>query len=116
MVFFCICCYSFTKFPGGVQVVEELKYLKSATTDRARQVRELHLRMDENATSDATLKKAFEDEIQSNLNSILAFDDSRRVSFHLAYNEEEQIIVVSLSTESPVYFHYFVFVCSFKSY
>lgn len=73
-------------------IVEEMKYLKSAIADRARQVRELHLRMDENATSDASLKKAFEDEIQSNLNSILAFDDSRRASFHLAYDEEEQII------------------------
>lgn len=58
--------------------------------------------MDENAVSDASLKKAFEDEIQSNLNSILAYDDRRRVSFHLAYDEEEQIIFVSLSSESPV--------------
>lgn len=102
VVLFCICCYSFTKFPLGVQIVEEMKYLKSATTDRARQVHELHLRMDENAVSDASLKKAFEDEIQSNLNSILAYDDRRRVSFHLAYDEEEQIIFVSLSSESPV--------------
>lgn len=45
--------------------------------------------------SDSNNTKSFEEEIQSSLNGILASDDSRRASFQLAHDEEQQIVAVS---------------------
>lgn len=44
---------------------------------------------------DSDQKKAFEDQIQSSLNTILASDESRRSSFHLSLDESRQIAAVS---------------------
>ncbi|CAN4092325.1 unnamed protein product [Withania somnifera] len=71
---------------------DEVKYVKSATADRTTQLHELRVRLDETASTDSNQKKAFEDEIQSSLNVILAFDDNRRSSFQLAYDEQQQIV------------------------
>nr|XP_011458851.1 PREDICTED: BEACH domain-containing protein lvsC isoform X3 [Fragaria vesca subsp. vesca] len=71
-------------------VAEELKYIKSLDTDRQRQLHELHSRMDENVTAESDNRKAFEDEINSSLTSILALDDSRRAAFQLTHEEEQQ--------------------------
>ncbi|CAN4122405.1 unnamed protein product [Withania somnifera] len=73
-------------------IADEVKYVKSATADRTTQLHELCVRLDETAITDSNQKKAFEDEIQSSLNVILAFDDNRRSSFKLAYDEQQQIV------------------------
>lgn len=77
-----------------MQVAEESKYIKSLDTDRQRQLHELHSRMDENSSAESNNRKAFEDEIQSSLISILALDDSRRAAFQLTHDEEQQNVAV----------------------
>jgi NhaP-type Na+/H+ and K+/H+ antiporter len=77
-----------------LQVSDEAKYIKSSISDRTRQLEELHARMDENSTVETTNKKAFEDEIQNSLNSIVALDDSRRAAQQLVHEEEEQNVAV----------------------
>lgn len=47
--------------------------------------------MNEIISSDLNQWRAFEDDIRSSLNSILASDDSRRASFQLAHDEEQQV-------------------------
>ncbi|KAK2997904.1 hypothetical protein RJ639_025413, partial [Escallonia herrerae] len=76
-------------------VADEVKYIKTSETERAKQLHELCARMDEIMSIDAIQKKAFEDEIQSILKAILASDDSRRASFQLAHDEEQQIVAES---------------------
>ncbi|KAK2977991.1 hypothetical protein RJ640_023529 [Escallonia rubra] len=76
-------------------VSDEVKYIKTSETERAKQLHELCTRMDEIMSIDAIQKKAFEDEIQSSLKAILASDDSRRASFQLAHDEEQQIVAES---------------------
>lgn len=71
---------------------DEVKYVKTATADRTTQLHELRVRLDETTITYSNQKKAFEDEIQSSLNVILAFDDNRRSSFQLAYDEQQQIV------------------------
>ncbi|KAH0760080.1 hypothetical protein KY290_023573 [Solanum tuberosum] len=71
---------------------DEVKYVKSSTADRTTQLHELRVRLDETIITDSNQKKAFEDEIQSSLNVILASDDNRRSSFQLAYDEQQQIV------------------------
>ncbi|XP_049392400.1 BEACH domain-containing protein B isoform X1 [Solanum stenotomum] len=71
---------------------DEVKYVKSSTADRTTQLHELRVRLDETTITDSNQKKAFEDEIQSSLNVILASDDNRRSSFQLAYDEQQQIV------------------------
>lgn len=71
---------------------DEVKYIKTSATDQGRQLHELEVRMDENTFTDSNQKKAFEEEIQGSLNEILASDDSRRASFQLAHDEEQQIV------------------------
>ncbi|KAK4434240.1 BEACH domain-containing protein B [Sesamum alatum] len=73
-------------------VADEVKYIKTVTADRSLQLDELRSRMDENATMDSNQKKAFEDQIQSSLNTILASDDSRRSLFQLTLDEDKQIV------------------------
>lgn len=50
--------------------------------------------MDESSSAESNSRKAFEDELESSLNSILASDESRRGAFQLSYEEEQQNIVV----------------------
>ncbi|KAI8015885.1 BEACH domain-containing protein B [Camellia lanceoleosa] len=73
-------------------VADEVKYIKTSKSDRTRQLNELRIRMDENSSLDSNQKRAFEDEILSRLNTILASDDSRRAHFQLAHDEEQQIV------------------------
>lgn len=80
------------------QVADEAKYIKTLKTDRTRQLHELSTRMDENSSAESNNKNAFEVEIQSSLNSILASDENRRAAFQLAYEEEQQNIAVCLSS------------------
>ncbi|KAK4359154.1 hypothetical protein RND71_021383 [Anisodus tanguticus] len=77
---------------AGILFADEVKYVKSSTADRTMQLHELRARLDETAIADSNQKKAFEDEIQSSLNVILASDDNRRSSFQLAYDEQQQIV------------------------
>lgn len=58
--------------------------------------------MDENSSAESNNRKAFEDELESSLNSILASDDSRRGAFQLSYEEEQQNIVVCEFVQSSV--------------
>ncbi|XP_023910441.2 BEACH domain-containing protein B isoform X2 [Quercus suber] len=71
-------------------VAAEAKYMKALKTDRSKQLHEFNTRMDETFSSELNNKKAFDDEIQSNLTSILASDESRRAAFQLTYEEEQQ--------------------------
>nr|POF26456.1 beach domain-containing protein b [Quercus suber] len=71
-------------------VADEAKYMKALKTDRSKQLHEFNTRMDETFSSELNNKKAFDDEIQSNLTSILASDESRRAAFQLTYEEEQQ--------------------------
>ncbi|KAL0392385.1 UNVERIFIED_CONTAM: BEACH domain-containing protein B [Sesamum radiatum] len=73
-------------------VADEVKYIKTVTADRSLQLDELRSRLEENATMDSNQKKAFEDQIQSSLNTILASDDSRRSLSQLTLDEDKQIV------------------------
>lgn len=72
-------------------VSDEVKYLRNATLEQTKQLDEFCVRMDENMSSDLNQWRTFEDETRSSLNGILASDDSRRASFQLAYDEEQQV-------------------------
>ncbi|KAG8369183.1 hypothetical protein BUALT_Bualt15G0124700 [Buddleja alternifolia] len=74
------------------QVADEVKYIKSLTSDRISQLDELRNRMEENMMIESNQKKAFEDQIQISLSSILASDDSRRSLFQLSLDEDQQIV------------------------
>lgn len=78
------------------QVYDEVRYLRNATMDRKKQMDEFRVRLDENTSFDLNQLTVFEDEIQSSLKVILASDDSRRASFQLAHDEEQQVTAVSL--------------------
>lgn len=71
-----------------------MKYIKASKTDRVRQLQELRSRMEEISSAESNQKKAFEDEIQSGLNTILALDDGRRAAFQLSQEEDQQIVTV----------------------
>ncbi|KAK6116093.1 hypothetical protein DH2020_008362 [Rehmannia glutinosa] len=73
-------------------VAEELKYIKSVAADRNLQLDELRSRMEENASIDSNQKKAFEDQIQSSLSTILTSDDGRRSMFQLSLDEDQQTV------------------------
>ncbi|KAJ9567814.1 hypothetical protein OSB04_003780 [Centaurea solstitialis] len=72
-------------------VSDEVKYLRNATLERTKQFDEFRVRMDENTSSDSNQWKTFEEETRSSLNAILASDDSRRASFQLGYDEDQQV-------------------------
>jgi len=85
----------FCLMPLIFQVSEEAKYIKASKMDRTQQIQELHSRVDENS-GESSSKKAFEDDIQSSLNSVLASDDSRLAEFNLTYEEKQQNVAVSI--------------------
>lgn len=68
--------------------------MNTLKADRSRQLHELRTRIDETSLAESNNKKAFEDEVQSSLTSILASDDSRRAAFQLVYEEEQQNVAV----------------------
>ncbi|CAK9175598.1 unnamed protein product, partial [Ilex paraguariensis] len=75
-----------------VAVADEFKYIKNSTIDRIRQLQDLRIRMEEITSADSYQKKFLEDEVQSCLITILASDDSRRASFQLGQDEDQQIV------------------------
>ena len=82
--------------------------MKTLKTDRSKQLHEFNTRMDETFSSELNNKKAFEDEIQSSLTSILASDESRRAAFQLTYEEEQQNVAVCVQLQLPVSLKYFI--------
>ncbi|KAM6596704.1 hypothetical protein CsatA_007228 [Cannabis sativa] len=76
-----------------IAVADETSYVKTLNTDRIRQLHDLSTRMDENSSAESNNRKAFEDDLESSLNSILASDESRRGAFQLTHEEEQQNIV-----------------------
>lgn len=82
--------------------------MKALKTDRSKQLHEFNTRMDETFSSELNNKKAFDDEIQSNLTSILASDESRRAAFQLTYEEEQQNVAVCVQLQLPVLLKYFI--------
>nr|XP_043606677.1 BEACH domain-containing protein B isoform X1 [Erigeron canadensis] len=72
-------------------VSDEVRYLRNATLERTQQLDEFRVRMAEIMSSDVNQLKNFEMEMHSSLNVILASDDSRRASFQLAHDEEQQV-------------------------
>ncbi|KAK9758397.1 hypothetical protein RND81_01G226800 [Saponaria officinalis] len=71
---------------------DEAKYIMTLKTDRRRQLVELQSRADENSSTESEQKKAFEDELEGTLKTILASEDSRRAAFRLAYEEDQQVV------------------------
>lgn len=79
---------------SSLQASDELKYLKMSISDRSKQLLELHARMEENISVETANKKAFEDELQTSLNVIIASDDSRRAVLQFAHEEDQQNVAV----------------------
>ncbi|KAG9149665.1 hypothetical protein Leryth_017584 [Lithospermum erythrorhizon] len=75
-----------------VAVSDEVKYITAVITDRSKHLQELSHRLDESIAVEHDQKKTFEEEIKSSLNGILATDNTRRASFQLALDEEQQIV------------------------
>lgn len=80
--------------------------MKTSKIDRTQQIQELHSRIDENSLAESSSKKAFEDDMESSLNSVLASDDSRRAEFQLSYEEEQQNVAVCIT----FFIVYYIFV------
>lgn len=102
-------------YPFPVQVSDEVKHIKASQSDRMRQLLELHARIDENSSLEISNVKTLEDEIQSNLNNILAADESRRAAFQLAQEEEQQNVAVSLQIAVLEGNHFLFFPLIFSS-
>ncbi|KAF3790525.1 BEACH domain-containing protein B [Nymphaea thermarum] len=81
------------------RVSEEAKYLNQLTAERAKQMEELCIKMEEQSSLLAIQKTAFEDEIQSNLKTLLAAEDNLRASVQVLNDEEQQI--VALGSQLP---------------
>ncbi|XP_073132382.1 BEACH domain-containing protein B isoform X2 [Henckelia pumila] len=73
-------------------VSDEIKYIKTGTTDQSSRLDELRNRMEESSITDSNQKMAFEDLIQSTVNAIIPSDDSRRSLFQRTLDEEQQIV------------------------
>ncbi|KAL5988451.1 hypothetical protein ACLOJK_036215 [Asimina triloba] len=73
-------------------VIDEAKYMKGSKADRLRQLQELRVRMDEASSAEFIQKKAFEDELQTNLSSILASEDLRRTISQFDYEADQQTV------------------------
>lgn len=76
--------------------MDEAKYIKTMKTDRSQQMLELHSRTEEYSLEESSSRKAFEDDIQKSLNSILALIDVKRAEFHLTDEEEQQNVAVCI--------------------
>ncbi|PKA52227.1 hypothetical protein AXF42_Ash010123 [Apostasia shenzhenica] len=72
--------------------VDEAKYFKALAVDRQTQLQELNVKLEEFSLIEHNQWKTFEDDTVSTLNTILSSDDSRKASFQLAYDEDQQII------------------------
>ncbi|KAL4566093.1 hypothetical protein LXL04_030203 [Taraxacum kok-saghyz] len=72
-------------------ISDEVRYLRNSRLEQTKQISEFRVRLNANISSDVSQWRAFEDDIRSSLNSILSSDDSRRASFQLAHDEEQQV-------------------------
>jgi len=77
-----------------LQVRDETNYIKSSIEERLKQVQELRLELDEISYLERQQKKAFEDELQSNLSMICSSDGNRRSQSRLTYDEDQQSLAV----------------------
>ncbi|CAN6454099.1 unnamed protein product [Victoria cruziana] len=73
-------------------VSEEAKYLNQLTVERAKQMEELCIKMEEQTSSLSIQKIAFEDEIQRNLRTILATEGNLKASVQVLNDEDQQIV------------------------
>lgn len=73
-------------------VVDEAKYLKAIKADRLKQTLELQVKLEETSSSELNSWKNFEEEISSNINEVLLSDESRKITYQLAYDEDQQMI------------------------
>lgn len=73
-------------------VADEEKYMKATKADRVKQIRELQVKLEEHSSSELNHWNAFEEEMKSSINAVLSSDDSRRIAFQLAYDEDQQMI------------------------
>ncbi|XP_031393123.1 BEACH domain-containing protein B isoform X2 [Punica granatum] len=71
-------------------VADEAKYMKFLRTDRNRQLHELRAKIDDASSTETNSIKAFEDEMQSILNTIVSSDDSRKFAYQLILEEQQQ--------------------------
>ncbi|KAH7652235.1 Concanavalin A-like lectins/glucanases protein [Dioscorea alata] len=72
--------------------VDEAKYVRTVQTDCIKQLKELQVKLDEFSHTELNERKAFEDEMQADLNVICSSDNHRRASAQLAHDEEHQIV------------------------
>lgn len=77
-----------------MKVSEEAKYLNQLTVERAKQMEELCIKMEEQSSSLSIQKIAFEDEIQRNLRTILATEGNLKASVQVLNDEDQQIVAV----------------------
>ncbi|KAK1395990.1 Beach domain-containing protein b [Heracleum sosnowskyi] len=73
-------------------VSDEVRYVKTSKIDQDRQLHDLRTRINKKMLSDSSCTKSLELEMQNSLKEILASDDSRRASFQLTYDEEQQTV------------------------
>lgn len=73
-------------------VKDETNYIKSSIEERLKQVQELRSELDEISYLEQQQKKAFEDELQSNLSMIFSSDGNRRSASRLTYDEDQQSV------------------------
>ncbi|XP_042456540.1 BEACH domain-containing protein B isoform X2 [Zingiber officinale] len=72
--------------------VDEAKSVVSINGDRIKQLQELHAKLDEHLLTEKNHQKAFEDDIQCNMNAVLSSDDNRKTALQLALEEEQQVV------------------------
>lgn len=71
-------------------VSEEARYISTLKLDRIRQWLELRARMEENSIAESNSKKAFENDLQNSLNTVLTSDEIRRAAFQFSHEEQQQ--------------------------
>lgn len=88
------------------QAVDEAKSVVSVNGDRLKQLQELRVKLDEHLLTETNHQKAFEDDIQCNMNAVLSSDDNRKTTLQLALEEEQQVVAVGFlhySSKTIVY-------------
>ncbi|XP_019058456.1 PREDICTED: BEACH domain-containing protein B isoform X2 [Tarenaya hassleriana] len=71
-------------------VSDETMHMKTVLSDRTRQVEGLGDRINETLSLESCNKKAFDDDLQSVLTSVLAWDENRKVALQLSHEEQQQ--------------------------
>ncbi|CAN8244848.1 unnamed protein product [Cochlearia groenlandica] len=73
-------------------VTDETTYMKTIISDRTRQVKALAERNNETLSLECHSKKAFDDDLQTVLKTVLTWDENRRVAVQLSHEEQQQNI------------------------